>query len=264
MIYINNKEKIKNIKLEKNNFYVVADFDKTLTDGNSYSTWKVLADSNEIGEEYTKKRTDLYNYYRPIEINNNISDEEKSKAMSEWWEAHINLFYEYGLKEDGIKNGILNGELKYREGAKRFLHEMKQLEIPVIIISAGIGNIIEEFFKFENDYFDNIHIVSNYINFENGYIKNLKGDTIHALNKNIVKLDDTAKELLVNRKNILLLGDGIADLKMISESDKENAITVGFLEEKVEKNLEYFNEVFDIVITNNGTFNDVNKILKIY
>ena len=62
MIYINNKEKIKNIKLEKNNFYVVADFDKTLTDGNSYSTWKVLADSNEIGEEYTKKRTDLYNY----------------------------------------------------------------------------------------------------------------------------------------------------------------------------------------------------------
>ena len=51
---------------------------------------------------------------------------------------------------------------------------------------------------------------------------------------------------------------------MISESDKENAITVGFLEEKVEENLEYFNGVFDIVIINNGTFNDVNKILKIY
>ncbi len=141
---------------------------------------------------------------------------------------------------------------------------MKRLGIPVIIISAGIGNIIEEFLKFENDYFDNIHIVSNYINFENGYIKNLKGDTIHALNKNIVKLDNISKKLLANRKNILLLGDGTADLKMISERDKENAITVGFLEEKIEENLESFNELFDVVITNNGTFDDVNKILKIY
>ena len=31
MIYINNQKKIENIKLDKNNFYVVADFDKTLT-----------------------------------------------------------------------------------------------------------------------------------------------------------------------------------------------------------------------------------------
>ena len=38
MIYINNEEKIKNISFEKDNFYVVADFDKTLTEGTSNST----------------------------------------------------------------------------------------------------------------------------------------------------------------------------------------------------------------------------------
>lgn len=264
MIYINDKQKIENIKLEKDNFYVVADFDKTLTEGNSNSTWAVLSNANELGEEYAKKRKDLYNYYRPIEIDSNISDEEKSEAMSDWWRAHINLFFEYGLKEDSIKKGIKNGGLKYREGAKEFLYKMKELNVPVIIISAGIGNIIEEFLKYEKDNFDNIHIVSNYINFENGYIKDFKGDTIHALNKNIVKLDNTSKELLIKRKNILLLGDGLADLKMISKNDRENAITVGFLEEKVEENLEYFNKDFDVVLTNQGTFYDVNKILKIY
>ena len=264
MVYINNNQKIDKINLEKNNFYVVADFDKTLTEGNSNSTWAVLANANELGEEYTKKRTDLYNYYRPIEIDSSISDEKKSEAMSQWWKAHINLFFEYGLKEEAITKGIEKGGLKYRTGAKEFLSKMKELEVPVIIISAGIGNIIEEFLKFENDYFDNIHIVSNYINFENGYIKNFKGDIIHALNKNIVNLDESSKDLLVERNNILLLGDGLADLKMISENDKEKAVTVGFLEEKVEENLEYFNKAFDIVITNQGTFNDVNKILKIY
>lgn len=264
MIYINNEEKIKNISFEKDNFYVVADFDKTLTEGTSNSTWAVMANANQVGDEYKEKRTALYNKYRPIEIDQTISDEEKCAAMSEWWKAHINLFYEYGLKEEAIKNAIKDGNLKYREGSKEFLRKMNEMGVPVIIISAGIGNVIEEFLKNENDVFPNIRIVSNFIEFEKGIIKSIKGETIHALNKNIVSLDEESKKILTDRKNILLLGDGLADLKMISESQKQNAITVGFLEEKIEENLKYFNKEFDIVITNQGSMDDVNKILKIY
>lgn len=264
MIYINNEQKIKEIKLEKDNFYVVADFDKTLTEGSSVSTWAVMANANKVGEEYTRKRTALYNKYRPIEIDSTISDEEKSKAMTEWWQAHINLFYEYGLKEQAIKDSLKDGGLNYREGSKEFLAKMNEFGIPVIIISAGIGNVIEEFLYKENDYYPNIKIVSNFINFENGIIKDIRGETIHALNKNIVSLDEDSKKILENRKNILLLGDGLADLKMISEEKMKNAITVGFLDEKIEENLKYFNEKFDIVLTNQGTLNDVNKILNIY
>ncbi len=141
MIYINNKEKIE--KFNKDNFYVVADFDKTLTSGNSNSTWGVMANAGELGEEYTRKRTELYNHYRPIEIDVNISDEEKSKFMEEWWKSHINLFYEYGLREENIKKSLEKGGLKYRTGAKKFLEKMQELEVQVIIISAGILNVIE-------------------------------------------------------------------------------------------------------------------------
>lgn len=264
MIYINNEEKIKNISFEKDKFYVVADFDKTLTEGTSNSTWAVMANANQVGSEYKEKRTALYNKYRPIEIDQTISEEEKCKAMDEWWKAHINLFYEYGLKEESIKNAILDGNLKYRDGSKEFLRKMNEMNIPVIIISAGIGNVIEEFLENEDDVLPNIRIVSNFIEFENGTIKRIKGETIHALNKNIVSLDNASKKMLEGRENILLLGDGLADLKMISDKQKEHAVTVGFLEEKVEENLEYFNKEFDIVITNQGSLNDVNKILKIY
>ena len=264
MIYINNEEKVKKIKFEKDNFYVVADFDKTLTEGNSNSTWAVMANSNQLGEEYSKKRNALYEKYRPIEIDMTLSDEDKSCAMTEWWKAHISLFKEYNLKQDDIKKSIIDGGLRYRVGAKQFLKKMHELNIPVIIISAGIGNVIEEFLKFENDYYDNIKIVSNFIEFENGNYKQIKGEIIHALNKNIVSLDDKSKELLKGRNNILLLGDGLPDLKMISDDMMESAITVGFLEEKIDENLKYFNEGFDIVLTNQGTLDDVNKILNLY
>lgn len=119
MIYINNKEKIDRLNLKENSFYVVADFDKTLTEGSSNSTWGVMANANQVGIEYKEKRTALYNKYRPIEIDQSISDEEKSFAMTEWWQAHINLFYEYGLKQEAIKNAIADGNLKYRQGAKK-------------------------------------------------------------------------------------------------------------------------------------------------
>ena len=103
-----------------------------------------------------------------------------------------------------------------------------------------------------------------FIVFENGEFKEIAGDIIHALNKNIVRLDENSKHDLENRKNILLLGDGYADLKMISENDKKNAITVGFLDEKVSENLELYNKGFDIVLTDLSSFKDVNNILKIY
>lgn len=264
MIYINNKEKIDRLNLKENSFYVVADFDKTLTEGSSNSTWGVMANANQVGIEYKEKRTALYNKYRPIEIDQSISDEEKSFAMTEWWQAHINLFYEYGLKQEAIKNAIADGNLKYRQGAKKFLRKMYEQNIPVIIISAGIGNVIEEFLNTENDYYDNIKIISNFISFENGIFKEVIGDTIHALNKNIVCLDDESKQILKERKNILLFGDGLADLKMISEEEKENAIMVGFLDEKINENLEHYNKGFDIVLTNQGSFEEVNNILRIY
>ena len=264
MIYINNQEKIEDFEFDKKDFYVVADFDRTLTEGASDSTWGIFANANQVGKEYKQRRTALYNKYRPIEIDPNISEEEKSDAMKEWWQLHINLFYEYGIKEQAVKNAVALGNLKYRDGAKEFLKKMNELNVPVIIISAGIGNVIEEFLKLENDYYDNIKIISNFIVFENGEFKEIAGEIIHALNKNIVRLDEHSKHNLENRKNILLFGDGYADLKMISEKDKENAITIGFLDEKIKESLELYNKGFDIVLTNESSFEDVNNILKIY
>ena len=42
MKYINHKDKLKDIKLDKNNFYVVIDFDRTITKAKSIRAWRVL------------------------------------------------------------------------------------------------------------------------------------------------------------------------------------------------------------------------------
>lgn len=265
MIYINNEEKLKKINFKNyENFYIVADFDKTLTEGNSNSTWAVMANANGVNEEYTQKRNALYQKYRPIEIDMTLTDEEKSNAMEEWWKCHIALFFEYGLREDAVKFSVKKGGLKFRDGAKELLEKMRDYNVPLIIISAGIGNIIEEYLKEENCYFENIFILSNFVKFKDGVIEKIEGSTIHSLNKNVVRLPKEISEKLNQRENILLLGDGIADLKMVKKEDLNRTITVGFLDEKIEENLEYYNKEFDIVLTNQSSFYDVNKILNLY
>ena len=106
MIYINSKDKVKNINLKDNNYYVVIDFDKTLTSEKSETSWGLTSKSNGIGENYTKERMKLFNKYRPIELDSSIPDDVKSSYMEEWITAHIKLFFEYRLKESALKDAI--------------------------------------------------------------------------------------------------------------------------------------------------------------
>lgn len=258
-----NKEKIDSFDFDPQKLYVVADFDKTLTRGDSESTWGILSKANKMGEEYKKKRQALFEIYRPIEIDEILPREIKSQKMDEWWKGHIELFYEYGLKEEFIKNAVKEKHLKYRDGAKDFLKKMNELNIPVIIISAGIGNIIEEFLKQENDLYSNIHIVSNTIEFKDGKMIGLKGNTIHSMNKDIVHGDNEVLEIIKDRKNILLFGDLVEDIKMVPKEKENNTLKFGFLDHKIDENLKYYKQAYDVVIKDEGSFKNVFDIIKI-
>ena len=261
MIYINNEDKIKNIDLKDDNYYIVIDFDKTLTSGASVTSWGLTAKSNGIGPDYTEKRMALFNKYRPLELDPKLTDDVKSKYMQEWI---TELFFEYCLKETALKEAVQNDYLIFRNGAKEFLYEMNKRNVPVIIISAGVGNVIYEFLKYQECLYDNVHIVSNFIEFENDVIKSIKCDVIHSMNKNIASISNDVKQTIDTKDYALLFGDLIGDKKMIGKDDFSNVITVGFLDEKVEENLEFYNKEFDLVCTNTSSYYDVNNILNLY
>ena len=202
MNYINKPEKLKEIKLDNNNYFVVADFDRTITAGDSESTWGSISKAGVLPKEYNKKRQELHSKYRPIEISiskagvlpkeynkkrqelhskyrpieidTTIEDNIKSKYMNEWFKTHINLFYEYGITEQAINTVVEKNLLKFREGAKEYIEYLHKNNIPLIIVSAGIGNIIKGFLEKNNCYFSNIEIISNFIEFENGKMKTIK------------------------------------------------------------------------------------------
>ena len=242
--------------------YIVTDFDRTLTSYKSETSWNILSNSNIMCEEYCKERKAFFDYYRPIELDPTLDYATKNKLMIEWWEKHIGLFVKYKLNESTIDTACKNiNVMTFRKGAKQFLQNMQKLTIPVIIISAGIGNFIKEFLIANDCNFDNIYILSNFIKFENGIAIGISDNMIHSLNKNDVKLPKEVIKQIEHRNDIILFGDSVADVLMVKDSERKNALKVGFLDENIEENLSHFKKSFDIVATNNTPFDKIWKIL---
>ena len=65
MRYIN-QNKLNTIKLNKDNFYVLIDFDRTLTKGDSISCWRVLYYSNLLGENFQNEYDRIHDKTFPM------------------------------------------------------------------------------------------------------------------------------------------------------------------------------------------------------
>ena len=222
------KVKLDKIKLDKTNMYVAIDFDKTITATESEDSWD--ATGKMLGKEFEIKLSNLYKKYRPIELNYQITFDEKNKAMENWYQECMNLYYEYHLTKDKLEKSIQKSNLIFRSGAKEFLAHMNKYNISVIILSAGIGNVIEIFLKENKCYYDNIFIISNFISFDkDGKMLEFTGELIHSLNKNMKNhIPDELQEKLNLKKNKVLIGDAIEDKKMVPEEQWDETILVGF------------------------------------
>lgn len=254
------QQKIK--QFTKDNFYVVTDFDRTLTKGNSITSWSILSECKLLPREYAQDRQRLYDYYRPIEIDDTLEESVKCEEMKKWYEKHIDLFTKYELKEDLVKKAASNHRImEFRIGAEEFLSYLQQNSIPAIIISAGIGNFIEQFLIDNKCNYDNIYISSNCIHFTNGVADGMEGNLIHSLNKNEVSLPKTIQKTIAKRPYTLLLGDTIEDTRMVPKSKKNTTLYVGFLPEDQKESKTQYEQAFDLVCEKDTSYLEIMKLL---
>ncbi len=273
MIHIKNEKEL-NKKINKfkedglKKFHVVSDFDKTLTkcfnEGKKIpSTIALIREGGYLKDDYPKKAFSLFDKYHPIEIDDSISYDYKYEKMKEWWETHEKLLVKSGMHKDVVDDIIKKYPKVLRDGIKEFLEFLKNKNIPLLIFSSGIGNMIEGYLKKENLLTQNIHILSNTFEYdENGYAKGYREEVIHLFNKSEKKITNKKyKELISKRTNVLLLGDSLGDLGMANDLNSD-VLSIGFLNEKIDERLEIYKEKFDVVITNDSDMSYVNSILQ--
>ena len=263
-IIISNPEKFAELKKifvaqGAQKLHILTDFDRTLTRAvmngkSSQSPVALIRDGNYLTPDYAPKAHALFDLYHPIEIDSDVTLEEKNKKMHEWWQKHVDLLIASGLTMGVMREIVSQGAIRFRENTMEFIDCLHEKNIPLVIMSAGLGDMIEECLRQAGRLYENVHVIANLFEFDaKGNAIQVKEPIIHSLNKHETAIQAFPFfEAVQERRNVLLLGDGLGDLGMVEGFPYDNLMRIGFLNENVEGNLEKFQKNFDVIICNDG------------
>ncbi|XP_036408952.1 7-methylguanosine phosphate-specific 5'-nucleotidase-like isoform X1 [Megalops cyprinoides] len=248
---------------------VISDFDMTLTrfayNGKRCPTChNILENSKLISQECREKLEDLLNTYYPIEIDSGRSVEEKLPLMVEWWTKAHDLLVQQKIRKDLLTLVVRESDAMLREGYQVFFDQLQEQSIPLLIFSAGVGDVLEEVIRQAGVFHPNVKIFSNYMDFdENGALRAFKGQLIHIYNKREGALLNSGHfQELRARHNVLLLGDSLGDLTMADGVySMENILKIGYLNDKVQERKESYLNAYDIVLEKDETMDVANAIM---
>lgn len=224
------------------NFQILTDFDETLTkeryvDGTKAdSAFKAIQESSLLTDEIRALARTMFDTYHPIERDPEILPHIKSQFMLTWWEENLSLYAKMGFQKEAYFEITLLSKVLFRHGIKEFMHLIIDLKIPIYVVSGGITEIIEAAFctiiaNNELDqqkaatYFQLMEIFSNEFEYHNDVTIGYKEPIIHIMNKQEVIYSNNRKL----NKNILVMGDLIADVDMVKKEVHDVVLKIGYL-----------------------------------
>ena len=189
--------------------------------------------------------------------------------MIEWWTATHENMVASGLTKAGLTAACQQSGILMRHGFAALAQSLLDEKIPLLIFSAGIAEVLEGVIHAHGLDHPNQTIIGNRMIFEEeengggGKLLGFRDPLIHVFNKNeALKMHLEYFEAQRSRKNSILMGDSLGDLKMVEGVESvANCLTIGFLNTKVDELLERYMEHFDLVLVNDNSMDVPNQIL---
>jgi HAD superfamily hydrolase (TIGR01544 family) len=296
-------DKLKTIFNDGSKFlHLVTDFDMTVTknyvlrDGKlqrNVSAHGMFIHYSKVPAKFRDDTIRAMETYMPIEFDMKMTEQEKIPYMIKWWTESHELIKSLGFTIDDLKDMIREMPVEFRKSSNELFDICKEREIPMLIFSAGIANIIELILEI-NNYGQNdlCHVLSNRMEFDkdSGVISGFKDPLLHVFNKNegVFREDHfyvQYSKQLESKDNVILIGDGIGDSKMAEGMQHKTCLKIGLLnsfecfksedgsarfksdldktDDECTELLDKYQSAFDIVVTGDIGFDEhLNIILR--
>jgi 5'-nucleotidase len=237
------------------NLLVVTDFDATLTCGVSKQCHDLMGHSTLLSQNFRDEFAPLLDWQSNTAIDG-----------VEWWDTAHSLMIKYGQPPRHlIPRLVREAHMNPRPGALELLTRLAKLGVPVLIVSAGLSDIIEEFLRQHNAYTENITVCSNRLNYAaDSAPQSLSPDPpITSFTKTTAySASSSFFQEHSNRSTILVLGDSCSDIDSAANIPYKHLISVGFLNDKPIKEAAKYAQTFDaIVLGANGSLKGVHKLV---
>jgi len=262
--------------------FFVIDFDRTITKcflengiDKCLDSHDTMASIPKVTWQCKKTMEILMDKYYPIETDPYMSCEEKTGHMVEWYSLVNALLEAQGILQNDVASAVAEcKDFRLRSGVGELFRFAYTAGIPVIILSAGLGNIIDEVVKqcihkpsgAVGEVWENVRTFSNTLQW-NGDAKEkawFSEPILHPFCKSLKDAPGDIKELIGGRHVAVLAGDSMGDLTMADGVETSEVLKVGFLNERVDERLaKYTGEGgFDRVVLNDGGFDPLLEVLR--
>lgn len=249
------------VKGGADNLHIVTDFDRTLTKSGegAKTSFHALYESPLVSQKYKQEYRVLFNKYAKIETNMALSEKKRSKEMDDWWRAHQLLLVQENLVKKDFENFFNKNHIHIlRDGVESFFKHAENCDVPTLIFSAGIGDVIQQILDAKN-ITGTISVVSNFLVWDiDGVAIGYRPPLITPLKKKGAYVSEFHKKIVAERKGVLLIGDSLSDVSMADSLLSETILRIGFVDDA--KNMEAYCEVYDVVISGDADFSEVNRL----
>ncbi|XP_044012040.1 7-methylguanosine phosphate-specific 5'-nucleotidase isoform X2 [Aphidius gifuensis] len=241
-IYMKNSnnviKKIKKIREDGiDKLQVVSDFDLTMTkqhvNGKDVlSSFGIFYRCKQLPQTIKDSSTILYQKYRPIEVDPHLALDEKIRAMEDWMQKTETMLQGIDFDKSEINEVAKIYGTSLRDGTMPLIQRLNVANVPVLVFSAGLGDVVKAVLENHNILLDNA-------------------------------LDPDYFKVLEDRTNVILMGDMTGDATMADGVKlAETILKIGFLYDNVQQKLPSYMDAFDIVLVDDQTMNVATDILQ--
>ena len=202
--------------------HLVSDWDRTLTANGGkldITSWEVA--QRLLPPEGREQDRLFSEYYYARELDGTLTEQD----AREWWRISLGLQVEHHTNIHDMRRAVREARMRPRAGAVALFNLCETNDIPTVILSAGVRNVIDWVTE-ANDMHPSVVLATNLTTDAEGRITGWDEQTmIHGLNKNEMGHHEISA-IQSKRPNAILLGDDRKDPKMVEGDDRVIRIQV--------------------------------------
>jgi len=231
---------------------VITDFDATLTAGDSEQCHDLIGFSKLMSAQFREAFAPLLDWASNAAIDG-----------VEWWDRAHGYMVKYGMPpRQLIPRLVREAHMTPRPGALELLKKCEMLGVPVLIVSAGITDVIEEFLRQHAALTENVTICSNRLNYEaDSSPKSVSPNPpITSFTKaHTYKSASSFFEQHADRRSLIVLGDSVTDTDASENVPSDRVLSVGFVNERPDASRHA--QAFDAVVQ--GSLGSLAPVIEI-
>ena len=289
------KNFIVSFKKNKNNLALITDFDYTISKQFNYqknislfSCYRFY-DEDLIGgnqQKVNENQNQLCNKYLKYERDTSIDIKIRDKYIKEFYVKSLDVYINPNFTRDSIGKMLekIKDKFELRKYTKELFELLIELDIPIIIISGGIQQVIIDLLKKTIKDFElyckqkKIIIIANELYFDekNGCI-GYSNDVVYTFNKSSF-IRDTMKINFPEIENFLIFGDHLNDYDSVKDLNltQDHIIGFGFInikpeyigdeskKKEIENNINEYKQIYDVNLIGDTDFLFMLKIMELF